>query len=124
MRASLPVVCAAVALVPYVSFAVHQNKANNSSLPPEYEIREMNAPSGAKYYGVKCRTETPRCTYDWNSLCRLGAARDAKRSGTVASAPTYVRAADGLFMRLFVCMPIEGPNEPLQPIAREDARSG
>jgi hypothetical protein len=119
MRALWPLVCAAASMAPSVSLGLPENNAATSS-PPAYEIREIIAPSGAKFYGVKCRAEAPRCKYDWNSLCTESTPRYVKADGTPASAPTFVRDSDGQFMALFMCE----PNKPFQPIARENARSG
>jgi hypothetical protein len=97
-------VAAAVSMCSSSAFPYQSVKASERV---GFEIKELTAKSGAKFYGVKCRSETPNCNYDWTSFCAPGAARYATASGTESSSPNLIRAPDGLFMLLFLCT--QGP---------------
>jgi hypothetical protein len=111
MRAWLSIFCVAVSLASQPSAASPDFEAAPTT-PPGFEIKQMNATSGARFYGVKCRTETPQCRFDWKTLCATGVARYATPSGTESSVPKVIRAPDGLSMLLFLCKPILEPSSP------------
>ena len=73
------------------------------SSAPAFEIKTMIAPNGARFHAVRCRPGAPHCTYDWNSLCHASTIRNATKDGKISESATFIRDADGEFMRLFVC---------------------
>lgn len=101
MKKWMAFICASLVAM-YPGSTIPDTQAAGSQRP-EFEIKEMFAKSGARLYGVKCRTETPQCKYDWRAFCTPGDARYSTLSGTESSAPNLIRAPDGLFVLLFLC---------------------
>jgi len=91
-----------------VLFSVLAFPAFSGNEPPvntgdEYDIVSLKTPFGDTVYGLRCKNGTTNCNYKWDSLCKVGVAKNSDPLGGISDVPGYSRDGDNRPIRMFVC---------------------